>query len=133
MVRIDLDPGEIHGGREDMPRSSSAERLDTKNMIITRPILKDKGVNLLPKTPKEQQYYYSAKKITDKIYLLNYIESSLWNICVRFFILFLCFTCHSHRRIRISSYLLDAIGQSLLLQGRRRDPQKIYNHSNTHL
>ena len=61
MVRIDFDPGEIHGGREDMPRFSSAERLDTKNMIIARPIIKDKGVNLLPKTPKEQQKYYSPK------------------------------------------------------------------------
>jgi len=30
VVRIDFDPGEKHGGREDMPRFSSTERYNTK-------------------------------------------------------------------------------------------------------
>ena len=58
MVRRDFDPGEKHGGREDMPRFSSSERYNTKNMTITRPKIKDKGVNVLPETPKEQQFHY---------------------------------------------------------------------------
>ena len=53
-----IDPGEIHGGREGEPRSSSAERLDTKNSTIARPLLKDKGVNVLANSTEGAAYTF---------------------------------------------------------------------------